>query len=140
MFSKACQYAIKVMIFIASNQHGGKRTGLKEMVSFLDTPEAYTAKILQQLVKGGLLQSFRGPSGGFELAHHKVRIYDVVEVIDGRQLMEKCVLGLPNCSGETPCSVHHKFVGIRGKINDTLLEVMIDDPSLMLGAGNKKET
>lgn len=135
MFSKACQYAIKVMIFIASNQKEGNRTGLKEIIAALDSPEAFTAKILQQLVKGGLLESYRGPSGGFVLPKNKsVLIYDVVNVIDGKQLMEECVLGLAHCSGENPCPVHEKFMGIRARLKETLMSTEVTDPSLMTGS------
>lgn len=133
MFSKACQYAIKVMIFIASNQQEGNRTGLKEIIKALGSPEAFTAKILQQLVKGGLLESYRGPSGGFVLPQgKKILIYDVVEVIDGKQLMEECILGLPECSAENPCPVHHKFFGVRERLKETLLATQIDDESLLV--------
>ncbi len=135
MFSKACQYAIKVMIFIASNQKEGNRTGLKEIVAALGSPEAFTAKVLQQLVRGGLLESYRGPSGGFVLRDNKpVLIYDVVQVIDGRQLMEECVLGLPECSGENPCPVHEKFTGIRARLKETLMSTAVSDPSLLKGS------
>lgn len=134
MFSKACQYAIKVMIFIASNQGEGNRIGLKEIVTALGSPEAFTAKILQQLVRGGLLESYRGPSGGFVLPKSKaILIYDVVNVIDGKQLMEECVLGLPHCSSENPCPVHETFTGIRARLKETLMSTAVSDPSLMTG-------
>ena len=133
MFSKACQYAIKVMIFIAANQQEGKRTGLREIIDSLESPEAFTAKILQQLVRGGLLESYRGPTGGFVLSKNKkIRIYDVVATIDGKQLMEDCVLGLSDCSSENPCPVHDKFLGIRQHLTQTLLAVNIDDDTLLI--------
>ncbi len=133
MFSKACQYAIKAMIFIATNQQEGKRTGLREIIDSLDSPEAFTAKILQQLVRGGLLESYRGPTGGFVLPKNKqIKIYDVVATIDGKQLMEECVLGLAECSSENPCPVHHKFSSIRQHLTETLLSVDIDDNTLLI--------
>ncbi|MCE7992105.1 MAG: Rrf2 family transcriptional regulator [Roseivirga sp.] len=134
MFSKACQYAIKVMVFIASNQREGNRTGLKEIIAALDSPEAFTAKILQQLVRGGLLESYRGPSGGFVLPQNKpILIFDVVNVIDGKQLIEECVLGLTHCSDETPCPVHDKFSGIRNHLKQTLISTSVSDRSLLAG-------
>ena len=51
MFSRACEYAIKIMIYIAANEQEGQRTGLKEVTEAIGSPEAFTAKILQQLVK-----------------------------------------------------------------------------------------
>ena len=46
MFSRACEYAIKIMIYIAANEQEGKRTGLKEVTEAIDSPEAFTAKNL----------------------------------------------------------------------------------------------
>ena len=68
MFSRACEYAIKIMIYIAGNEEEGRRTGVKEITEAIHSPEAFTAKILQQLAKAGLLDSYKGPSGGFVLA------------------------------------------------------------------------
>lgn len=135
MFSKACQYAIKVMVFIASNQEEGNRTGLKEIIMALGSPEAFTAKILQQLVRGGLLESYRGPSGGFVLPKNKsILIYDVVNTIDGKQLTEECVLGLSHCSDQDPCPVHEKFSGIRAHLKETLMSTSVSDQSLRAGS------
>ena len=94
MFSKACEYAIKIMIYIAANEKEGRRTGLREVTDSIGSPEAFTAKILQQLVKSGLLQSFRGPSGGFVLPDGKrILLHDVVVAIDGGSFVKRLCIG-----------------------------------------------
>jgi len=134
MFSKACEYAIKIMIYIASNEQDGRRTGLREVTEAIGSPEAFTAKILQQLVKGGLLDSFRGPSGGFVLPKSKnIMLYDVVVAIDGDHLLKDCVLGLPECSNLDPCPVHDKFLAVREQLSKTLLSTKIQDEELLNG-------
>ncbi|MFT5953626.1 MAG: Rrf2 family iron-sulfur cluster assembly transcriptional regulator [Cyclobacteriaceae bacterium] len=132
MFSKACEYAIKIMIYIAANGEKGKRTGLKEVTEAIDSPEAFTAKILQQLVKSRLLDSFKGPTGGFELASNaEIRLIDIVSAIDGDGLLENCVLGLSSCSSRNPCPVHDKFISIRNQLKETLLSTDIKDKDLL---------
>lgn len=134
MFSKACEYAIKIMIYIAANEKEGRRTGLREVTDSIGSPEAFTAKILQQLVKSGLLQSFRGPSGGFVLPDGKrILLHDVVVAIDGVHLLKDCVLGLPECSSLNPCPVHDKFLVIREQLAKTLLNTEIQDEDLLKG-------
>ncbi len=134
MFSKACEYAIKIMIYIAANGQEGKRTGLKEVTEAINSPEAFTAKILQQLVKGKLLESFRGPTGGFTLPKEKdITLYDIVNTIDGQHLMQDCVLGLPECSEVNPCPVHEKFVAIRTLLNETLITTQVGNIDLKKG-------
>lgn len=125
MFSRACEYAIKIMLYIAANEKNNKRTGLKEITSAIDSPEAFTAKILQLLVKSRLLESYKGPTGGFELVKKEIKLVDIVRVIDGDKLLENCVLGLSECSGANPCVVHNQFVQVRNKIKETLLSVDI---------------
>lgn len=132
MFSRACEYAIKIMIYVAANEKEGRRTGLREVIDAIDSPAAFTAKILQQLVKGKLLNSFKGPSGGFELMKNKeIKLMDVVAIIDGERLMEECVLGLSSCSGNNPCPVHEKYVSIRTLLKESLLVTDIRDPELL---------
>ena len=132
MFSRACEYAIKIMIYIAGNEQGGRRTGVKEISESINSPEAFTAKILQQLVKAGLLSSYKGPTGGFELApNKKIKLVDIVKAIDGNKLLENCVLGLETCSSKNPCPVHFRFVEIREQLNETLLSTDIRDPELI---------
>ena len=132
MFSKACEYAIKIMIYLAEAEQANRRTGLHEITKAVKSPEAFTAKILQQLVKYRLLSSFKGPSGGYQLIKDKqVILIDIVKAVDGDKLLEECVLGFDVCSGENPCPVHHRFVGIRDQLKDTLLSFEIGDKNLL---------
>ncbi len=134
MFSKACEYAIKIMIYIAANDKEQKRTGLKDVTDAIGSPEAFTAKILQQLVKGRLLESFRGPTGGFVLpSKKKILLYDIVATIDGEHLMNDCILGLSACSSTSPCPVHDKFQPIRRQLKETLLATEIREVDLLQG-------
>lgn len=132
MFSRACEYAIKIMIYIAGNEQEGRRTGVKEIAEAINSPEAFTAKILQQLVRNGLLSSYKGPTGGFELSpNKKIKLVDIVKAIDGNKLLESCVLGLKICSSENPCPVHFKYVEIREQLSETLLSIEIRDSELI---------
>lgn len=134
MFSRACEYAIKIMIYIAANEEDGQRTGLREVTEAIGSPEAFTAKILQQLVKNNLLLSFRGPNGGFKLTDKKeVKLEDVVVAIDGTHLIKDCVLGIEECSDQNPCPIHDKYVKVRNELMNTLLSTKVNDKALLKG-------
>jgi len=116
MFSKACEYAIKAAIYIAQQSHQQKRTNVKEVAKAVDAPEAFTAKILQQLCRENILESNRGKQGGFTFEIGKqqsTKIYDVVRIIDGEAIFTNCGLGLQECSADNPCPVHDDFKTIR---------------------------
>ena len=51
MFSKTCEYAIRATIYIASESSAGKRCGIRDIARKIESPEPFTAKILQRLVK-----------------------------------------------------------------------------------------
>ncbi len=123
MFSKTCEYAIRAMIFIAQKSKNGNKVGIKEIANGIGSPEHFIAKILQELARRRLLQSLKGPNGGFYLNEEafKYSLADIVKVIDGDNLFTGCGLGLKQCSESHPCPIHHEFKSIR-KNMQTMLE------------------
>jgi Rrf2 family protein len=122
MFSKTCEYAIRAMIYIAQKSKDGQKIGIKEIAKGIGSPEHFMAKILQELSRKKLLQSTKGPNGGFYLdsRHLKHSLADIVKAIDGEQLFEGCGLGLENCSEKKPCPLHNEFKVIRERIKSML--------------------
>ena len=116
MFSKACEYAIKATIYIAKQSQHDQRVNVKEVAEAVNAPVAFTAKILQQLCRANILESVRGKQGGFiftESHQKKVKIFDVIHLIDGNGIFTNCGLGLHQCSSENPCPVHDDFKLVR---------------------------
>lgn len=65
MFSKATKYAIKSVIYVWTKSLEDRIVGTKEIGSEINAPEAFTAKILQSLVKAKIIGSNKGPKGVF---------------------------------------------------------------------------
>jgi len=122
MFSKACEYAIRAMFFIAQKSAPGNKIGIKEISKGIDAPEHFLAKILQDLGRKGLVQSIKGPNGGFYLedSAKKNTLADIVKAVDGDNLFTGCGLGLKICSEKNPCPLHDEFKIIRKKIHSML--------------------
>ncbi len=123
MFSKACEYGIKATVYIALQSLEGVRTNLKDIAAEIDSPVAFTAKILQQLVKNNILDSIKGPTGGFQIEKEKIdkiMLDQIVFAIDGNSIYEGCALGFQQCDSIEPCPLHHKFVGIREELKQML--------------------
>jgi len=123
MFSKTCEYAIRAMIFIAQKSKDGRKVGIKEIAKGIDSPEHFIAKILQELSRKRLLQSMKGPTGGFYLDKDALEcsLADIVKVVDGDKIFTDCGLGLKHCSETQPCPIHHEFKSVRKNIQ-TMLE------------------
>jgi len=123
MFSKACEYGIRAAIYVAQQSTDGRRVGLTDIAREIGSPEAFTAKVLQQLVRQRLLTSHKGPHGGFELTPQQLRsvtLRQIVVAIDGGAMLTGCALGLPHCSAKHPCPMHYQFLPIRDELNDVL--------------------
>ncbi len=139
MFSKACEYGIRASIYIASQSHKEKRSSLKTIAKQIGSPEAFTAKILQQLSKNNIISSVKGPNGGFEIEKKligKVKLSQIVLAIDGDSIYKGCGLGLKECSEKVPCPVHHQFKAIRNSIIHMLESTNLTELSLGLKDGS----
>lgn len=137
MFSKACEYAIRATIYIADQSNRGRRVGLKDISKEIDSPEAFTAKILQQLSKTQIIDSVKGPNGGFTIEVEKmskIKLSQVVSAIDGDSVYRGCGLGFKECSEKQPCPVHDKFKVVRDELKKMLESTTI----LELSQGLKK--
>ncbi|MEO7088099.1 MAG: Rrf2 family transcriptional regulator [Bacteroidia bacterium] len=133
IFSKSCEYGIRATIYIAQQSMNKKRSSLKSISKEIDSPEAFTAKILQMLTKGGIIDSVRGATGGFQIEQKnskKIKLIDIIRAIDGDIGEKTCVLGLKVCSEVNPCPVHHKYMHIKknllAMLQDTRLLEMSD--------------
>lgn len=133
MFSKTCEYAFRAMIFIAQQSKDGNRVGVKAIAGAIDSPEHFIAKILQQLAKEGLLQSVKGPNGGFylEATARQCSLADIVKAIDGDKIFTGCGLGLKRCSETHPCPIHEQFASVRKKV-----QLMLENAKLSAFTGN----
>lgn len=129
MFSKACEYAIRAMLYVAGKSREKARVGIKEIAAAIDSPEPFMAKILQDLSRKGLISSIKGPHGGFflEESHLKGSIADVVTAIDGDQLFTGCGLGLKACNEKKPCPIHFEFKEIRSNLKSMLQSTTLED-------------
>jgi len=130
MFSKACEYGIRAMILTAWRSREGGRINIGEISEQIGSPSAFTAKVMQQLVRDGLVSSLKGPTGGFYLSPQQmaeVRLSQVVAAIDGDSIYRGCGLGLSECSDEMPCPVHDRFVAVREELRQMLETTRIKD-------------
>ncbi len=119
MFSKTCEHAIKAVVFVAKHSLEGNRVNLKEIAAGIDSPVAFTAKILQLLVRNGFIYSIKGAHGGFEMepgSIMKLSMLQIVMAFDGDHIQTHCVMGVKNCSGANPCPFHERYAPVRREL------------------------
>jgi len=111
------------MLYLALHS-GASYVSTRQIGEMLGESPHFVAKILHQLASAGLVRSYRGPNGGIALARkpEKTSIKDIIDVMDGKRALEKCVLGNKECSSESPCAMHEDWAPIRSQILDLVKE------------------
>lgn len=137
MFSKSCEYAIQSILYITLHSKEGKAVGLKQISQSQQVPLHFLSKILQQLVRHKILNSIKGPNGGFSLniSPDKLRLIKIVEIIDGLDIFERCGIGLKKCSDKTPCPIHFDYKVVKDKIKNLLSEKTLSELCLDVNRG-----
>lgn len=138
MFSKACEYAIRATLLVASHSLKNERVSVKDIAEATASPVAFTAKIMQQLNRGGILYSVQGKQGGFEMTREQMqatKLSQIVTLIDGDRVFTGCGLGLRECNAQKPCPLHERFSTVRGELKAMLDSTTVLDLALGLKDG-----
>ena len=147
IFSNPTEYAIRALSELVIMAEGatpntgraGSYIMLNNLVERTTLPREFMAKIFRQLVEAKVLDSAKGPGGGFALARpaKEVSLLDIIEAIDGGSPVEGCVVGLARCNDEMPCPQHELFKPIRQRLRNYLSNTTLADTAASLRA--KKE-
>jgi Rrf2 family protein len=129
MLSYTCKTAIKSVIYLASKSELGEKAGIKEIAERINASEHTVGKILQTLARQGLINSVKGPSGGFFInkLQQNQPISNIVETIEGKQVFKECGLGLSKCSALHPCPIHDEYTAARDMIEKLFSEKKVKD-------------
>ncbi|MCY7329249.1 MAG: Rrf2 family transcriptional regulator [Saprospiraceae bacterium] len=122
MFSKTFGYALRAATFVAMHGKDGRKLGLQELSQSLDIPYHFLGKIMQDLVRHGVVDSMKGPGGGFyaNAQTAETPVLDILKITDGNAIFEQCALGIKRCNAAYPCPLHHDFAACR----DGVLQAM----------------
>ncbi|MBW8050876.1 MAG: Rrf2 family transcriptional regulator [Cytophagales bacterium] len=123
MFSRSCEYALQAVLYITLHS-SNKAVGLTAIAKSQKIPAHFLSKILQLLVKHKILNSTKGPNGGFNLnvAAKRLTLLEIVKIVDGLDIFDKCGIGLKTCSDKNPCPIHNDFKIVKNKIRQLLSE------------------
>ncbi|HQV05312.1 MAG: Rrf2 family transcriptional regulator [Chitinophagaceae bacterium] len=129
MLSLTCKTAIKAVIYLASKIETGTKAGIKEIAAYIDASEHTVGKVLQTLVKEKVINSQKGPSGGFYITPKQFTqpIIKIVVAIDGKDVFNQCGLGLTQCSAQHPCPMHDDYKAVRDQFKKMCQQKKVQD-------------
>ncbi len=140
MLSNTSRYAIRAVIFLEIYASPEKKIGIREISGELGIPMPFLGKILQTLAKKKVLESTKGPNGGFALKKPAIDIsvMEIVEIIDGADSFNQCVIRTTPCSNKSPCILHDKIAPYRNRIRSIYLTESIADLASEYRKGNER--
>ena len=132
MFSQTVEYALRAMVVLA-DADGEPRT-TQQIATAGQVPASYLSKVMQSLIRGGLVSAQRGKNGGFTLRMDsaELTILQIINAVDPIRRIEHCPLGIPQ-HGVRLCALHRKLDHALAMVEDafrtTTLREMIAQPS-----------
>ena len=120
-------YAVRI-VYCLAKEH--RRCDAGFISSDIGVTLRFSLKILGRLVQGGLVKSFRGNKGGYELAREAkdISIKDVIEALEGKYRISRCV-GENNCcsrGADSYCQFKKVFTEISKDVNEKLSQATFD--------------
>jgi len=138
--SKKADYALIAMKHLALRGDRGSSSA-REIAEQYDIPIELMAKVLQRLVRRGLLASHQGTRGGYQLARKpsQISVADVIQAIDGPVTVTACSTVESSCDQFAKCSVRDPLWKVRERIlsalgDCTIAELASDPPSVSSAA------
>ena len=121
--NRQTDYAVRVVLALA-RQSAGARLSSTEIQQEMLIPKAFMSRIVAQLSRAGLINTFPGRDGGLTLPHpaSQITLRDIVEAFEGPILLSEClqVKGEDDCPFQTNCPVRPKW----GRVQVAMLREM----------------
>lgn len=113
-------YALRAVIYL-SLQDPGKSCSTSEIAEHQNIPRKFLEKITQELIRGGLVRSKRGPDGGYSLARppREISFRDVIEVVEGPIAVNLCLDMPAKCDHLSKCTM----LGVWKEVQEKIVEV-----------------
>ncbi len=128
-YSDSVRYALMALSYLAKNRD--RMVKVEEIAKAKNIPKPFLAKILNELAKGDVLISLKGPAGGFKLKKDpsEVSIWDVVEIMREDNKFYMCILMPDKCEiyETNPCVVHHLWEGIKSQMIEFMKRTTLVD-------------
>lgn len=127
LVTRETDYAIRTVLFLAGEAK--PLASVSEIAKAMHIPKSFLAKIVQRLVKGGILSSIRGVAGGFRLAKkpEQISLLAIMESIQGDTGINICATDKRLCRMSSTCTVHPLWVEIRDEVEKRLQKRTVRD-------------
>lgn len=138
------EYAVRAVLFLATRPEGTLSL-ISEIAETQEVPRSYLSKIMQHLVKAGLVKSRRGARGGFYLGRkpEEITLRQAIEAIEGPIFLNVCLIKKGECHRDEFCPVHQVWKEAQKRLFEvldgkTMAQLVIDGEALKKISSRKK--
>ena len=127
--SEAGSIALHAMIMLSKNPN--RLVRIREIADTFKVSEAHLAKVLNRLVRSGLIIGTRGPAGGYKLNKpaKEISLKEIYETIEGKLKENRCLFSITICDG-TGCTIGDFFTKKSQQIEKKLSKTKLADIKL----------
>lgn len=128
IITRATEYTIRAVLYLA-DRYPAVVVSKQEICEAEGITPAFLTKILQPLIRCGVVRSKRGASGGFALAKdpERLTLLDVMKAVDEPIALNVCLLGGNACERSSLCPVHEMWIETRRGFETTFGERSVAD-------------
>lgn len=129
VFSKSFGYALRSVLYLVMKNEEQPRVQIQEVADHLKIPRHFLGKIMKQLAKEGIIDSVKGPFGGFCINNKttSIPLMKIIDLTDGLGQFKECVLRLKKCNAAKPCPMHGKIEKNRKELTAIFTGTTIGD-------------
>lgn len=126
LITRETDYAVRTVVYLAKDPD--QVASATEIAHAMHIPRSFLAKILQRLVRSGILTSSRGAYGGFRLIKKTsaISLFDIMMAFQGPAGINACAIDKKRCRLSANCTVHPIWVDIRKEVEARLKQETID--------------
>jgi len=133
MLTQKTRYALRALLYLIEKGEG-EAVQLQRIADTQKIPRKYLELIMLDLKALGIVQSARGPKGGYRLKRHPsgVSFGEVVRGLEGPIALIPCASvnfykKCGDCHDEATCAIRRLFVQVRDRSLDVLNSVSLED-------------
>ncbi len=121
-------YALRAMVNLARHCRNGSAP-TRTLAAQENIPYQLACKLMQKLQSARLVESYMGPKGGFRLSREpsKISLLDIIEVIQGRIRLNRCLFSKDACDRQKSCPVRVKLVELQRYVSSHLGSITLNE-------------
>ena len=126
-FARTTEHAIRVMVFLSNNRDA--MYSVNHLHKILNIPYKYLGKLMTKLANVGYVVVAHGTQGGYQLNQNRppIYLYEIINIVEGLDGYNRCILGFDDCSDNDPCSMHTFWKKHKEGINQMIQNINLED-------------